>query len=120
MPRHRKTEPPPDSPAAAIKAWRRYRGLTQAALEDRIGKKGGTISGLEGTGTRYTQEHLQLLAKAFQCTPAQVLIGPPEPGNPDAQIVDALRRLTDEQKLMVLSVIESLDRQTRRLKVVNK
>lgn len=107
MARARKQEAPPGSFAAAVKAWRKYLKLTQAQLEDRLGKTGGTVSGLEGGGTRYTQEHVDLLAEAFHCTPVQVFLGPPDPANPQTEIIANLQSLNAEQLAAVAAVVRS-------------
>lgn len=118
MPRNRKTSVAADSAAAAIKAWRRHLNLTQAQLEQKINKGAGTVSGLENGGTQYTQDHLEQLAKAFKCTPAQVLLGPPDPKNAESLIISAVARLDEGQRQVTLALVESLLQQRKRLKLV--
>lgn len=117
MPRKRKTTHL-TKPAIAIKAWRDHYGWTQAQLEEAIGRSGGTVSGLESGGTRYTEAHIEALSKAFRCTPYAVLVGPPSPTDPESEIIAILPRLNAEQKRMVAGMVKSLLPADKKLKAV--
>ena len=56
-----------------LQEWRKYRGLTQEALAERVGMSKGNISQLEQGVQGYSQEGLESLAEALQCDPGQLL-----------------------------------------------
>jgi DNA-binding Xre family transcriptional regulator len=60
-----------------IRQWRKYRGLTQERLADRVGMSNGNLSMIETGKTGYTQETLETLASALQCAPADLLMRDP-------------------------------------------
>lgn len=64
-----------------IRQWRKHRGLTLELLADRIGMSVGNLSMIERAKTGYTQETLEMLADALQCTPADLLMR--DPGDPE-------------------------------------
>lgn len=60
-----------------IKHWRKYRGLSQERLADRVGMTGGNLSEIENGNTGYTQATLEALADALRCEPVDLLIRDP-------------------------------------------
>lgn len=60
-----------------IKEWRKFRGLTQERLADRVDMSTSSISQLENGKQDYTQGTLEALAEALQCTPGDLLIRNP-------------------------------------------
>lgn len=56
-----------------LQEWRKYRGLTQEQLAERVGMSKGNISQLEANRQGYSQEGLEALADALQCEPGQLL-----------------------------------------------
>lgn len=60
-----------------IRQWRKFRGLTQERLADRVGMSNGNLSEIENGNTAYTQETLEAFADALQCTPADLLMRNP-------------------------------------------
>lgn len=64
-----------------IREWRKFRGLTQEELAERVGVTSGNISHLENGNQNYTQPILEAIAEALDCTPADLLVR--LPGQPD-------------------------------------
>lgn len=60
-----------------IRQWRKFRGLSQERLADRVGMTGGNLSEIENGNTGYTQATLEALADALQCEPVDLLIRDP-------------------------------------------
>lgn len=60
-----------------IRHWRKFRGLSQERLADRVGMTGGNLSEIENGNTGYRQETLEALADALQCEPVDLLIRDP-------------------------------------------
>lgn len=65
--------PKPQRRPHFIKQWRKYKGLTQDQLAERIGVTGGTISQLETGRINYTQSIIERLAEEFRCSPGDIL-----------------------------------------------
>jgi transcriptional regulator with XRE-family HTH domain len=97
------------TPAAAFRAWREYRGLTQKQVEDRIEKSYGTISKLENGAINYTQEHLEALTNAYGLDGvADLLLGPPHPERPESEFERFRAALTDEEMTQALAVLRAM------------
>lgn len=56
-----------------IKEWREFRGLTQEQLAEAVGTSKGSISRIEDHLTGYTQDSLELIARALWVHPAILL-----------------------------------------------
>jgi len=110
MPFNQKDKPSHIPPGKSIRAWRKYRNLTQKQVEDRIGKSYGTLSKLESGGIEYTQEHLELLAEAFGCEggAAHVLLGPPEADRPESEFERYKRTLNKAQLGQAVEVMRAM------------
>lgn len=65
-----------------IRAWRKFRNLTQHQLADRIGKAHSSVGRIERGLQPYSQELLEALADALQTEPASLLMR--DPTEPDA------------------------------------
>ena len=91
--------------ATHIKAWRKFRGLSQARLADRLGVTQSALSQLETGETAYVQPTLEAIADALQCAPADLIMRPP--GAVD-EIRDVLRDLGAEGQKRALAVIKAL------------
>lgn len=88
-----------------IKAWRKYRNLTQEQLAERLETTSATISRVETGKTPYNQGMLEALADALQCEPADLLARPPDK---DFGIAAVLDGMTDEQKRKGLALLRAL------------
>lgn len=65
-----------------LKEWRKFRGLTQQRLADRIEMSKGYISQLEKGDAPYNQDLIEGLADALNCDPADLIMR--DPTKPDA------------------------------------
>ena len=60
-----------------IREWRKYRGLTQERLADRMGITRGYVSQVEKGVRRYDQHFLEAAAEALSCEPADLIMRDP-------------------------------------------
>ena len=81
-------------PVYYFRAWRKYRGLTQEQLAERVEMSVSSISQIETGQQGFTDSTLQALAHALQCEPGDLLSRDPRA---EGTIVDLLR-LIDEKK----------------------
>ena len=56
-----------------LKEWRKFRGLSQERLAERVGMSVSNISQLEQGRQGYSQAGLEALAEALACDPGQLL-----------------------------------------------
>lgn len=97
----------------SIKAWRKYRRMTQEDLAARLGMTPGNLSKLERGRIPYGQMTLELAAEALQCDEADLLRPFVEPGGPDggSRLSDLLTRLTAEQQGLLEQMASEFARQ---------
>lgn len=88
-----------------IRQWRKYRGLTQELLADRIGMSPGNLSNIETGKQPYTQEHLEALAEALRCEVVDLLIR--NPLDPEG-IWSLWERAKTAQREQILEVTKAL------------
>jgi transcriptional regulator with XRE-family HTH domain len=91
-----------------VREWRKFRGLTQERLAERTPFTTGAISQLETGRTKYTQDMLEALAEALQCTPADLLMRDPMREGAVWSIEDQLKRATPERRSQIIAVVETL------------
>ena len=60
-----------------IREWRRYRGLTQEQLAEKLGLTKGSISRVENGEVPYSQDLLEALSTALDTEPGSLLMRPP-------------------------------------------
>lgn len=96
----------PEKRAYFFKQWRKYRGLTQEVLADRIGLTASSISQLESGKQGFTDSTLEALADALNCTPGDLLIR--DPLNEDAvwSIHEQLQKASPEKRQQVIDFVE--------------
>jgi len=97
--------PKPERPRHYIREWRKYRGLTQERLAERLDLTGGAISQLETGVTGYTQETLEGIAVALNCEPGDLLSRDP---NIEGAVLDLLRLLRQKDQATVMAIINGL------------
>lgn len=90
-----------------IKQWRKYRGLTQERLAERIGLSVSSISQLETGKQDYSQSTLEALADALQCEPGDLLMRNPLDGEAIWSIWEKLTPATREQAVRLLQVLQN-------------
>ncbi len=61
-----------------LREWRKHRGYTQDQLGEMTSLSKGYISQLEIGTRQYTQELLELFAENLRCSPADLIMRPPE------------------------------------------
>lgn len=77
-----------------VREWRKYRGLTQERLAERTPFTFGAISQLETGRTKYTQDMLEALAVALNCTPGDLLnVNPLKEG----EVIDLVRLINESR-----------------------
>lgn|SRR5690606_17347145 len=101
-------------PRHFIREWRKYRGLTQQQLADRVDVAVSTISQLENGKQGYSQALLEGLAEALSCEPWDLLHNDP---NKEGDVVDLTRLLKDaspEKKAEAIGFVKGLLRSNER------
>lgn len=85
-----------------IRAWRKYRGLSQQQLADRMGVARSYVGHVETGRSRYDQPFLEAAADALNCAPADLIMR--DPSQPDAlwSIWDQIRPPERDQALRIL------------------
>lgn len=91
-----------------LRAWRKHRGLTIERLAELIGTTKSVVSELEIGKKRYNQDHLERLALALDCEPADLITRDPSdpegvwavwdhvPASKREDAIRVLRALADE------------------------
>lgn len=88
-----------------IMEWRRFRGLTQSALAERIEMAMTNLSRIERGQVAYTQQTLEKIAKVLNCTPADLIGRSPEQG---AEISDVWGDLDKDAQGQILALAKML------------
>ena len=88
-----------------VREWRKFRGLTQERLAERTPFSHGAISQLETGRTAYTQDMLEALAHALDCSPGDLLnVNPYKAG----EVVDLMRLINDTNREQAIRVLRAL------------
>ena len=87
-----------------IKEWRKFRGLTQEQLAERIGVAISSISQLETMKQGYSQPTLEAIADALNCQPADLLMR--DPTQPEA-IWTIWEKLDQPSKNQAIQILET-------------
>jgi transcriptional regulator with XRE-family HTH domain len=90
-----------------IREWRLYRGLTQQQLADRIDVSTASMSRIENGKQDYTQAHLEAIAYALNCEPAD-LIGSRKPGAPEFELWTVIQGMKPSQQMRAMKVLRAL------------
>ena len=94
-----------------MKEWRKFRGYTQQDVADALGfTNKGYVSQLESGQRRYNQDHLDGMAKLFECTPADILSVNPYDPTPTAEIVNIWDRIPEKSRDEAQRMLRSLTR----------
>jgi len=88
-----------------LQQWRKYRGLTQEQLAERVGMSKGNISQLEQGVQGYSQEGLEALADALQCEPGQILNVDPSKDNAIWSIWDQAK---PSERQMIVDIAKTI------------
>lgn len=90
-----------------IKQWRKFRGLTQEQLAERVGIDKSYLSKIENGKKRYDQPFLEAAAEALRCEPADLLIR--DPTDPDG-IWDIWDQLKPVERAQVVEIAKTIKR----------
>lgn len=88
-----------------IKEWRKFRGLNQEQLAERIGIGKPYVSKIENGKRRYDQPFLEAAAVALNCTVADLLVRDPTDPEGIWSIWDTLK---PAERVQAVSVIKAL------------
>lgn len=91
-----------------IKEWRKFRGLTQQQLADRVETVVSGISQLEGGKQGYSQAMLEALASALSCEPWDLLNVDPSKEGDVVDLTRLLKGATPEQKAEAIGYVKGL------------
>lgn len=91
-----------------VREWRKFRGLTQERLAERTPFTTGAISQLETGRTKYTQDMLEALAEALQCSPADLLMRDPLREGAVWSIEEQLKSVSLQKRTEILAVVETM------------
>jgi transcriptional regulator with XRE-family HTH domain len=88
-----------------LKAWRKYRGLTQVQLAERIGIARSYLTKIERGDRRYDQHFLEAAAEALRCSLADLIMR--DPTDPEGlwSIYDGL---TAPQRVQAVAILKAL------------
>jgi transcriptional regulator with XRE-family HTH domain len=89
-----------------IREWRKFRGLTQDQLAERIGMDKGYLSKIETGKRRYDQPFLEAAAVVLQCAPADLLVR--DPSDPEGfwSLWDTLEPVQRRQVVEIAKTIK--------------
>lgn len=93
-----------------IKQWRRYRGLTQEQLADRLDIDRTTISKIESGKQEYSQGFLEAAAYALRCEPADLIMRDPTQPSAIWSIWDAIPDADKPKAVAILSTLADLSK----------
>lgn len=91
-----------------LQDWRKFRKLSQEALAAKVGLTQGMISQLETNRADFTATHLDNLASALGCTPADLLTRRPQDGESPLSIWE---QLPERERGRALEILQLLRRQ---------
>lgn len=87
-----------------LRAWREYRGLTQAELAEKVGTTDNVISLLESGGRRLSDKWLYKLAPALNTRPGFLLEFAPE--DADLAILEAITDVAPDRKAEAVRLLK--------------
>jgi transcriptional regulator with XRE-family HTH domain len=90
-----------------IKEWRKYRGLTQGQVAERIERDVSVVSRTERGEIKIGQEVLERMAFALGCDDPIDLLFPP-PNHPEAEVIDLVRRLKGPRQRQALRLLKAM------------
>jgi DNA-binding XRE family transcriptional regulator len=88
-----------------LKAWRKYRGLTQEQLAERIGIARSYLTKIERGDRRYDQPFLEAAADALRCSVADIIMRDPT----DSEALWSLwGGLTPPERIRAVAVLKAM------------
>lgn len=88
-----------------FKEWRKFRGLTQEQLAERIGIARSYLTKIERGDRRYDQPFLEAAADALRCSPADLIMRDPT----DSEALWSIwHGLSPTERIRVVAVIKAI------------
>lgn len=94
-------------PRHFIRAWRKFRGLTQAQLAHRVGLDVTYVSKIESGNRRFDETFLHAAADALQCTLADLIMR--DPADPEG-IWSIWDGLAASQRRQIIEIAKTFGR----------
>lgn len=91
-----------------LKEWRKFRGLTQEQLAERLELTQATVARIERGDISYTQPVLEAMADALRCEPADLIMR--DPGQPS--IWSIWDNIPKEQQPQAARILETFAKKT--------
>jgi transcriptional regulator with XRE-family HTH domain len=88
-----------------LRAWRKYRELTQEQLAERIGIARSYLTKIERGDRRYDQPFLEAAADALRCSPADLITRDPTDSEALWSIWDGL---TPPERIRAIAVLRAM------------
>lgn len=88
-----------------FKAWRKYRGLTQEQLAERIGIARSYLTKIERGDRRYDQPFLEAAAYALRCSPGDLIMRDP---TETEGIWSIWEGLTPPERIRAIAVLKAM------------
>jgi transcriptional regulator with XRE-family HTH domain len=101
-------KPPHDRSATFIKAWRKFRKLSQEAAAERVDVDRTTLLKIEKGQLPYNQDFLEKLAFAYGCEVDELLKVDPLKPDPPRLIYSRLRAASPEDQDRIMRVVEAM------------
>lgn len=89
-----------------FKEWRKFRGLTQEQLAERLELTQATVARIERGDIAYTQPVLEAMAEALGCSPADLIVRDPSDPSGIWSIWDQIPVPDREQAAKVLETFK--------------
>ena len=93
-----------ERPRQFIKQWRKYRGLTQEQLAERIGIARSYLTKIERGTRRYDQPFLEAAAYALRCDPGDIIMRDPTSDS----IWSIWEQLGPAERLQAIAVLRAI------------
>lgn len=90
-----------------IREWRKFRGMTQEQLAERIGVTKSYVSKVEAGKRRYDQPFLEAASEVLRCEPADLLVR--DPMDPEG-LWSIWDQLAPVQRRQVVEIAKTLSR----------
>jgi transcriptional regulator with XRE-family HTH domain len=91
-----------------IQEWRKFRNLTQEQVAARIGISRTNYLRAEAGKVPYSQDILELLADALNCSPADLLMRDPLKFNAVWSLEDHLKQADKDTRDRIMAVVQTL------------
>lgn len=91
-----------------IREWRKFRGLTQQQLGDRLNHPASWVSQIETGKIFYTEDSLSAISEALSCTPADLLMRNPLDKSAPWSLADTIRDMPADKREHIMAIVEAM------------